>query len=162
MAQVAGYDVVTQAAQVRASVGVLTEQHGLYGRMPADDYLDFFGQLYNLDATFRKERIQRLLEQFGLFEARPGGLASIPKACVRSWPWRERCCMSRRCCSWMSRPSAMDPESARLVRDSIRALRSSERTIILCTHNLAEAEELADQIAIIRAADYCPGFARRP
>ena len=46
--------------------------------------------------------------------------------------------------------SAMDPESARLVRDSISELRSAERAIILCTHNLLEAEELADQIAIIR------------
>ena len=46
--------------------------------------------------------------------------------------------------------SAMDPESARLVRDSIQELRSASRTIIICTHNLAEAEELADQIAIIR------------
>jgi ABC-2 type transport system ATP-binding protein len=46
--------------------------------------------------------------------------------------------------------SAMDPESARLVRDSIAVLRSEKRAIIICTHNLAEAEELADQIAIIR------------
>jgi len=44
----------------------------------------------------------------------------------------------------------MDPESARLVRDAIHDLRSAERTIIICTHNLAEAEELSDQIAIIR------------
>jgi ABC-2 type transport system ATP-binding protein len=46
--------------------------------------------------------------------------------------------------------SAMDPESARVVRDAIHTLRSGERTIILCTHNLVEAEELADQVAIIR------------
>jgi ABC-2 type transport system ATP-binding protein len=45
--------------------------------------------------------------------------------------------------------SAMDPESARLVRDEIARLRSSQRTIIICTHNLAEAESLADRIAII-------------
>ena len=45
--------------------------------------------------------------------------------------------------------SAMDPESARLVRDEIARLRSSQRTIIICTHNLAEAEALADTIAII-------------
>jgi ABC-2 type transport system ATP-binding protein len=44
----------------------------------------------------------------------------------------------------------MDPESARLVRDAIHGLRSANRTIIICTHNLPEAEELADQIAIIR------------
>jgi ABC-2 type transport system ATP-binding protein len=53
-AQVAGYDVVRQAAQVRASVGILTEQHGLYGRMRADDYLDFYGQLYNMDQEQRR------------------------------------------------------------------------------------------------------------
>jgi ABC-2 type transport system ATP-binding protein len=46
--------------------------------------------------------------------------------------------------------SAMDPESARLVRDAIHDLRSNERAIIICTHNLPEAEELADQIGIIR------------
>jgi len=45
--------------------------------------------------------------------------------------------------------SAMDPESARLVRDAIHGLRSAQRAIIICTHNLAEAEELADKIAII-------------
>ena len=45
--------------------------------------------------------------------------------------------------------SAMDPESARLVRDEIIRLRSTQRTIVICTHNLAEAEALADRIAII-------------
>jgi ABC-2 type transport system ATP-binding protein len=45
--------------------------------------------------------------------------------------------------------SAMDPESAQLVRNEIARLRSSKRTIIICTHNLAEAEALADTIAII-------------
>ena len=45
--------------------------------------------------------------------------------------------------------SAMDPESAQLVRNEISRLKSSKRTIIICTHNLAEAESLADQIAII-------------
>jgi ABC-2 type transport system ATP-binding protein len=46
--------------------------------------------------------------------------------------------------------SAMDPQSARLVRDAIANLRGDKRAIILCTHNLVEAEQLADTIAIIR------------
>ncbi len=45
--------------------------------------------------------------------------------------------------------SAMDPESARLVRDEIARLKSSKRTIVICSHNLTEVEILADQIAII-------------
>jgi ABC-2 type transport system ATP-binding protein len=46
--------------------------------------------------------------------------------------------------------SAMDPASARLVRNAIKSLRSEDRAIIVCTHNLAEAEDLADKIAIIQ------------
>ncbi len=58
--------------------------------------------------------------------------------------------------------SSMDPESAMLVRDAIQALRSADRAIVLCTHNLDEAEKLADQIAIIRhGSDYFPGIAQR-
>jgi len=46
--------------------------------------------------------------------------------------------------------SAMDPESAYIVREAIRQLKNNDRAIVLCTHNLKEAEELADQIAIIK------------
>jgi ABC-2 type transport system ATP-binding protein len=49
--------------------------------------------------------------------------------------------------------SAMDPQSAKLVRESILSLRSKERSIVLCTHNLHEAEMLADRIAIIRRGE---------
>ena len=45
--------------------------------------------------------------------------------------------------------SAMDPESAQLVRSAIASLRTEQRTIIICTHNLVEAEMLANKIAII-------------
>ncbi|HCB01062.1 MAG TPA: ABC transporter ATP-binding protein, partial [Anaerolineae bacterium] len=68
-ARVAGYDVVKNGHDVRASVGVLTEQHGLYMRMSALEYLDFFGQVYGLDAPERKKRSDNLLEYFGLMEA---------------------------------------------------------------------------------------------
>ena len=65
-ARVAGFDVVTQAHGVRTSVGILTEQHGLYGRMSAEEYLDFFGQVYRMPAELRRKRTDELLEQFGL------------------------------------------------------------------------------------------------
>lgn len=149
-ARVAGYDVVQQSAQVRASVGVLTENHGLYNRMPAHEYLDFFGELYGLEATLRKQRTSELLEQFGIGEYKKRPLGEFSKG------MRQKLALAR---ALLHNPpvllfdeptSAMDPESARLVRDSIHDLRSADRTIVICTHNLAEAEELADQIAIIR------------
>ena len=68
-ARVAGYDVVKNGHDVRASVGVLTEQHGLYMRMTAIEYLDFFGQVYSLSSESRKSRSDHLLQYFGLTEA---------------------------------------------------------------------------------------------
>jgi ABC-2 type transport system ATP-binding protein len=149
-ARVAGYDVERQGAQVRASVGVLTEQHGLYGRMPAGDYLDFFGQMYGLDLPSRRARINRLLEQFGLLADLQRHIGEYSKG-MRQKLALARALLHEPPVLLLDEPtSAMDPESARLVRDAIRDLRSASRALIICTHNLAEAEELADQIAIIR------------
>ena len=149
-ARVAGYDVVRQADQVRASVGVLTEHHGLYSRMPAAEYLDFFGQLYGIDLATRQKRAEDMLEKFGLapFKNRPVGKFSRGMQQKLSLA---RTLLHEPPVLLLDEPtSAMDPESARLVRDAIQALRSSDRAIILCTHNLSEAERLADKIAIIR------------
>jgi len=149
-ASIAGHDVVQEAAQVRGLVGVLTEQHGLYDRMPADQYLDFFGQLYNMDASARKRRVAGLLEHFGLEEDKRRRIGEYSKG-MRQKLALARALLHEPPALLLDEPtSAMDPESARLVRDAILALRSAERAIIICSHNLAEAEELADKIAIIR------------
>lgn len=149
-ASIAGYDVSQYPTQVRGSVGVLTEQHGLYGRMNALDYLDFFGQLYRMPAALRKQRIHDLLEQYGLLEFSKRQIGDYSKG------MRQKLALARAILHdppvlLLDEPtSAMDPESARLVRDALHQLSSANRAIILCTHNLSEAEELSHQIAIIR------------
>lgn len=150
-ARVAGYDVLTNSSDVRSAVGVLTEDHGLYERMHMIEYLDFFGQIYDMDKSIRKERILYLLGKFDLLDARDRRIGKFSKG------MRQKLSLAR---SLLHSPpvllldeptSAMDPASARLVRNAIKTLRSEDRAIIVCTHNLAEAEELADKIAIIRA-----------
>jgi ABC-2 type transport system ATP-binding protein len=149
-ASIAGYDVVRQPEQVRASVGVLTEQHGLYLRMTGGEYLDFYGRIYNLDAATRRRRSAELLGYFGLAEATRQRIGEYSKG------MRQKLALARTLIHeppvlLLDEPtSAMDPESARLVRDSIASLRSANRTIVICTHNLVEAEALADHVAIIR------------
>jgi ABC-2 type transport system ATP-binding protein len=149
-ARVAGHDVSQQPEEVRASVGVLTENHGLYNRMPAFEYLDFFGQLYGMGRSQRQERIQRLLSDFGLETNQGQPLGEFSKG-MRQKLALARALLHSPPVLLLDEPtSAMDPESARLVRNSIHDLRSSDRAIVICTHNLAEAEELSDRIAIIR------------
>jgi len=150
-AHVAGYDVISDAGKVRSAVGVLTEDHGLYDRMYILEYLDFFGQIYGMPAKEREGRIHYLLDKFDLLDAVDRRIGQYSKG------MRQKLSLAR---SLLHSPpvllldeptSAMDPASARLVRNAIKSLRSEDRAIIVCTHNLAEAEELADKIAIIRS-----------
>jgi ABC-2 type transport system ATP-binding protein len=148
-ARIAGYDVVQSPEQVRASVGVLTEQHGLYLRMTGGEYLDFFGKIYRLDTSTRQKRSQAWMEYFGLAEVAKRPIGQYSKG------MRQKLALARTLLHappvlLLDEPtSAMDPESAQLVRKAIASLRSEQRTIIICTHNLVEAEMLADTIAII-------------
>jgi ABC-2 type transport system ATP-binding protein len=148
-ARVAGYDVTKAPKEIRSNVGVLTEQHGLYLRMSANEYLDYFGKIYGLDSHARARRSRHLLEYFGLAEAAHRRSGEYSKGMKQKLALA-RSLIHDPCVLLLDEPtSAMDPESSRLVRDEIARLRSSQRTIIICTHNLAEAEALADHIAII-------------
>ncbi len=148
-AWVAGHDVVQSPDAVRASVGVLTEQHGLYLRMTGKEYLEFYGQVYRLETDARRRRSHELLEYFGLGEAAPKPIGQYSKG-MRQKLALARTLLHEPPVLLLDEPtSAMDPESAQLVREAIVSLRSAQRTIVICTHNLVEAELLADQIAII-------------
>lgn len=148
-ATIAGYNVVSHPDQVRASVGVLTEQHGLYLRMSGSEYLDFYGKIYRLAGGERRQRSAHWLEYFGLAEAASRPIGQYSKG------MRQKLALARTLLHdppvlLLDEPtSAMDPESAQLVRNAIASLRSQQRAIIICTHNLVEAEMLSDKIAII-------------
>lgn len=148
-ARVAGYDVTKNPQGIRASVGVLTEQHGLYMRMTGEEYLEFFGKVYGLDPQIRKTRSDYLLQYFGIAEAADRRCGEYSKGMKQKLALARALIHDPSVLLLDEPTSAMDPESSRLVRDEIARLRSSQRTIIICTHNLAEAEALADSIAII-------------
>jgi ABC-2 type transport system ATP-binding protein len=148
-ARVAGYDAARQGNQVRASVGVLTEQQGLYVRMDAFEYLEFFGRAQGLNAEARSKRSRYLLEYFGLSQAASRRIGEYSKGMKQKLALARALIHDPPALLLDEPTSAMDPESARLVRDEIGSLRSSQRAIIMCTHNLAEAEALADVVAII-------------
>jgi ABC-2 type transport system ATP-binding protein len=150
-ARVAGYDVVTQSEQVRAHVGVLTEQHGLYETMRGMEYLDFFGRVYHLTAAERQSRAKSLMDRFGLAFAMKLRLGEYSKGMKQKLAL-VRAMLHNPPVLLLDEPtSAMDPQSAKQVRDAILQLRDEDkRTILITTHNLPEAQLLADRMAIIR------------
>ncbi|HVU12969.1 MAG TPA: ABC transporter ATP-binding protein [Phototrophicaceae bacterium] len=149
-AKIAGYDVVEQPAEVRAQVGVLTEQHGLYERMKAVEYLDFFGRVYHMSLEVRRKRTYDLMERFGLTFALDKQLGEYSKGMKQKLAL-VRAMLHDPPVLLLDEPtSAMDPQSAKLVRDAIVELQHEGRTFLITTHNLAEAQALANRIAIIR------------
>jgi ABC-2 type transport system ATP-binding protein len=151
-ARIAGYDIAEQPEQVRAQVGVLTEQHGLYERMKAIEYLDFFGQVYHMSAAERKSRSLQLMERFGLTFALDKRLGDYSKGMKQKLAL-VRAMLHNPPVLLLDEPtSAMDPLSAKQVRDAIIELQHDEqRTFLITTHNLTEAQALANRIAFIRA-----------
>jgi len=149
-ASINGYDVVTEPADVRRSIGMLTEQPGLYLRMTGMEYLEFYGRLYNLKDEFIHKRGGELLDRFNMSDAAHRRLGQYSKG-MRQKVGLIRTMLHDPAVLLLDEPtSAMDPHSAKLVRDAIREMRADKRSFILCTHNLNEAETLADRIAIIK------------
>ena len=148
-ARIAGFDTVTEAKGVRRVIGLLTEFPGLYLRMKGLDYLSFFGELQGMPKDHIQRRSEELLKRFQLWDARHKPLGQYSKG-MKQKLTLVRAMLHDPQVLFLDEPtSAMDPHSAKLVRDSITDLRREQRTIVLCTHNLAEAEQLADRIAII-------------
>jgi len=149
-ARIAGHDVVKEPQIVRHKVGLLTEYPGLYARMTAVDYLLFFSQLQGMNRHDASARAGQLLKRFDLWEAKDRKLDGYSKG-MKQKVALIRSMLHDPPVLFLDEPTtAMDPQSARTVRDAIADLRGSRRAVVLCTHNLSEAEELADYIAVVR------------
>lgn len=149
-AKVNGQDVVADADQVRRFIGMLTEQPGLYLRMSGLEYLEFYGRLYGLTDEESRRRGLELYDRFHMSGESDRRMGEYSKG-MRQKVGLIRSLLHDPAVLLLDEPtSAMDPHSAKVVRDAIRELRDDKRAIILCTHNLAEAEQLADRIAIIK------------
>ncbi len=147
-AWVGGHSVLREPQRVRRLVGILTESPGFYKRLTVERNLRFFAELYGVKEP--GPAVQRTLERLGLWDRRKEPVATLSKGL------RQRLAIARALVHdpkilFLDEPTAgLDPESARSVRDFIGELASDRRTILLCTHNLAEAEELCKRIAVLR------------
>lgn len=147
-AWVAGHEVGENAQPIRAAVGILTESPGFYKRLTVERNLRFFAELHRVSSP--RTAVQKHLERLGLWDRRGDAVATLSKGL------RQRLALARALVHepqvlFLDEPTAgLDPESARDVRRFIGELASERRTVLLCTHNLPEAEELCDRIAVLR------------
>jgi ABC-2 type transport system ATP-binding protein len=146
---VAGHDIVSDPSGVRSRVGLVTDVPGLYEQMSPQAYLEFFGRLYGLDAGVRAKRIADLLDMFDLAERRRDRMVTFSRG-MQQKVALARALLHEPAVLFLDEPTAgLDPLAARSVRELILSLKHARRGIVLCTHDLDEAERLADQVAIL-------------
>src|SRR5215469_7025149 len=137
------------ARQLRGLVGLMPEEAGLYLDLSAARTLDFFGRLYRVPAGPRAERTERLLTMLDLWDRRDARVRTFSKG------MKQRLTIARALINdppvlFLDEPTAnLDPEGAKTVRDFLLRLKRDQRTILLNTHQLAEAERVCDRVGIM-------------
>ena len=149
-ARVLGYDVVTEAREVRRRVGyVFGGDRGLYERLSALDNLRYFAELYGVPAREQRARIGELLDMVGL-TGREGERVEGYSRGMRQRLHIARGLLHRPAVLFLDEPSiGIDPVGARELRQTVATLVSAGTTVLLTTHYMFEADELCDRIAVI-------------
>ncbi|MGB2964724.1 MAG: ABC transporter ATP-binding protein [Anaerolineales bacterium] len=144
---VAGFRVGKEDQKIRRIIGLLPEAPGLYDGLSAEQNLAFYGAMYEVKEISRQ--IKRYLELLGLWNRRYEPVATFSKG-MRQKLAIARALLHEPEILFLDEPtSGLDPQAARLVREFIAELKGKGRTIILCTHNLEEADRLCDRVAVI-------------
>src|SRR3989441_10177415 len=147
---VAGHALGVDDTALRRSVGILTEQPGLYDRLSARQNLRYFARLYDLEPARVDAQVERYLHLLELWDRRDEPVGTFSKG-MRQKLAIARALLHEPAVVFLDEPTAgLDPEAARVVLDFIKGLRAEGRTIFLTTHNLPEADELCDLIGVFR------------
>ena len=149
-ADVAGYRLGRQDSEIRAAVGILTEQPGLYERQSAWENLVFFATLYGLNGPTAAGQAESFLRLLGLWDRRREAVATFSRGMKQKMAIARAALHEPRILFLDEPTTGLDPDAAKTVREFIVALRGQGRTVFLCTHNLDEADRLCDRIAFFR------------
>ena len=147
-ARINGYELGRDNQKIRRICGILTETPGLYEKLSAEANLLYFARLYDVEDA--EAQVRKYLQMLGLWDRRGEPVGTFSKG-MRQKVAIARALIHEPRLLFLDEPTAaLDPESAKTVRDFIEHLKGERRTIFLCTHNLDEAERLCDRIGVIR------------
>ncbi|MHB8896391.1 MAG: ABC transporter ATP-binding protein [Candidatus Geothermincolia bacterium] len=148
-AKVAGYDIVTEPAEVRRNIGLVAEKLILYDRLTAMENLWFFGRMNHMKKADIRTRGEDWLKKLGMWEWRDklGGTFSTG---MKQRVNIARALLTHPRVMFLDEPTlGLDPQTTRSIRQFIKELAEDGITVVLTTHEMAEAEALCDRISII-------------
>ena len=148
-ASVLGFDVVSEGSRIRPRIGVVQQELSYEMSLSVEGNLDLYGFLWNVPKKERRERIELLLDKFGLRDVRKTGPQEL------SMGQRRRLQVAREFmhdCELMfldEPTTGLDPQVRRITLDFVREKVESGMTVFFTTHIMEEAEYICDRIAII-------------
>jgi ABC-2 type transport system ATP-binding protein len=149
-AQVLGLAPVEEGSALRRRTGVLTETPSLDERLTGQENLEIYAELYDVPRTEISVRIRELLETFELADRADEKAGDYSKG-MKQRLALARALLHRPEVLFLDEPTAgLDPVATRRVHEMITRLsHEEERTVFMCTHNLAEAQKLCDRVAVL-------------
>ncbi len=154
-ARVSGADVIERPEEVRRQVGFLSTATALYGRLTAQEMVEYFGRLNGLSEVLLRDRIERLFTRLAMNEFRHGRCDKL------STGQKQRVSIAR---TLVHDPQVMifdeptnglDVLAARTIVQFIRECREQGKTVIFSSHVMSEVARLCDRIAIIHHGRMC-------
>ena len=134
-------------------LGYLPEESYLYRFLNAEETLDFYGRLFDMPADVREQRIDDLIKMVGLDRARKRQLQEYSKGMTRRIGLAQALINDPELILLDEPTSGLDPIGTREMKDMILRLKSEGKTVVMCSHLLADVQDVCDRIAILHQGE---------
>ncbi len=135
--------------KTNARIGYLPEESYLYPFLNARETLDFYGRLFGLPRQLRKQRTESLLEMVGLSAVSRRPIGEFSKGMTRRIGLAQALINDPDLLILDEPTSGMDPIGTRQIKDLIRELGQRGKSVLLCSHLMADVEDVCDRICIL-------------
>jgi ABC-2 type transport system ATP-binding protein len=134
-------------------LGYLPEESYLYRFLTAEETLDFYGRLFDMPASVREERVDSLIKLVGLDRARKRQLQEYSKGMTRRIGLAQALINDPELILLDEPTSGLDPIGTREMKDMILRLKDEGKTVVMCSHLLADVQDVCDRIAILHQGE---------
>lgn len=134
-------------------IGYLPEESYLYKFLNAEETLDFYGRLFNMSSAVRKQRVNELIHMMGLDWAKRRQLKEYSKGMTRRIGLAQALINDPELIVLDEPTTGLDPLGSREMKDLILRLRDQGKTVLMCSHLLADVQDVCDRIAILHQGE---------
>jgi len=134
---------------VKAHIGFMPEESYLYRYLDAEETLDYYGRLFKLDRYERRRRTAQLIEMVGLKRAAKRPVGTYSKGMARRIGLAQALINDPELLILDEPTTGLDPIGTRQIKEVIKVLGDRGKTVLLCSHLLADVEDVCDRVAIM-------------